>query len=453
MMEKPFHWKLVLVLFGFLSLVLHSADAQTGLTFRELKSRLSPYFPEEMIWDVQHQLPAREDYRIWGWDVGDYSGDGYPDLALCFRKASEKQRIVEVVLFVDIEGFLVAVAQFQKTFVQLPIEVGVAIKDSVCYIVNRQTQQSWSIQGYQFRNGALMLIEEIKSIEQPQTIYRYVQNFQRLEVSEQWVEKKSGALQADTSSFILPVYQRFQILPPGLMNTVHITSVDNVPEGAFYWAGPEDCSYQYSAVYYRDYLYLLIHVVDDTLVVPRNTDDATERIEFWVEPSSFREIDLHKPITQQFREEDGGEKTESGLMIFEIFPGDFLAIQPSVRVQSLQPLDSFQLEAMKDVRIAAKRTEDGYQVKIRIPFQVFGFLSSPVQEKNFTAFRAAIVVADMDNRFRPEETTKVVSSKNFDPLQPATYSVFCLIPPQMYYGEYRNLYTDVLIARLEELGF
>jgi len=147
--------------------------AQQGMRFVELKQRLLPYFAEEMIWDIHKQLPQREDYRIWGWDVGDFSGDHYPDVAISIKRASQKKKIAEVLLFVDIDGFLVEVGQFQKPYTQLPIEVGVAIKDTTCYIVSRQSSAYWQVSGYRFLHGTLITVMQMSSREQKGEIYRY----------------------------------------------------------------------------------------------------------------------------------------------------------------------------------------------------------------------------------------------------------------------------------------
>ena len=82
-----------------------SVQAQSGMQFDELQPKLQPYFADELIGDVRDALPQGADYRIWGWDVGDFTGDGYNDLALSIHVLGTRKRMCQVYLFGDIDGF------------------------------------------------------------------------------------------------------------------------------------------------------------------------------------------------------------------------------------------------------------------------------------------------------------------------------------------------------------
>ena len=126
----------------FLFLIVFSVKtySQNGMTFEELNSKIATYFDEALIKDVQKLLPEGDNYRIWGWDVGDFSNDGYYDLAFAVRKFGVGNRKVDVYLFCDIEGYLVKVGQYEKDFFEIPLEVGIVIKDNVCYITQKEKQ-------------------------------------------------------------------------------------------------------------------------------------------------------------------------------------------------------------------------------------------------------------------------------------------------------------------------
>ncbi|MGA2298584.1 MAG: hypothetical protein ABSG15_13645, partial [FCB group bacterium] len=66
------------------------------MRFAELAKKLEPYYDEDMIADIKKQLPQGSDYSIWGWDIGDYSGDGNNDLAVSIKIAGEKKRVSQV---------------------------------------------------------------------------------------------------------------------------------------------------------------------------------------------------------------------------------------------------------------------------------------------------------------------------------------------------------------------
>ena len=83
--------------------------AQSGMTFEEFTPKLQPYFAEELISDVKDAMPQGAEFRVWGWDVGDFTGDGYNDLALSVNILGTRKKECHVYLFGDIDGFLVKV--------------------------------------------------------------------------------------------------------------------------------------------------------------------------------------------------------------------------------------------------------------------------------------------------------------------------------------------------------
>src|SRR5579883_98560 len=101
--------RLALMLFTITGLSL-SARAQEGMTFDDFVPKLSEAFNHEMIEDIRLKLPDPKTYKIWGYDAGDYSGDGYPDCALSIQILGEGEQLVHVYFFVDDEGVLKNVA-------------------------------------------------------------------------------------------------------------------------------------------------------------------------------------------------------------------------------------------------------------------------------------------------------------------------------------------------------
>ncbi|MFY8161917.1 MAG: hypothetical protein ACOVNU_11350, partial [Candidatus Kapaibacteriota bacterium] len=106
---------------------------QAGMKFPEFAEKLEQYYDAALIADLRKSLP-QTDYAIWGWDVGDFSGDGFTDVAFAVRIRGDKKNRVVVYLFVDIEGYLTQVGQFSYSYVELPLENGVVIKQNTCYL-------------------------------------------------------------------------------------------------------------------------------------------------------------------------------------------------------------------------------------------------------------------------------------------------------------------------------
>ena len=109
-------------------------------------------------------MPQGAKYRIWGWDVGDYTGDGYNDLAdldlhpwiaqerMCCPPACGHRWLHDEHWFVHRVGF-----------VDFPLEVGVVVKENTCYIVQKKRSEYWQMKGYRYVDGSVVLVDEFVS--------------------------------------------------------------------------------------------------------------------------------------------------------------------------------------------------------------------------------------------------------------------------------------------------
>ena len=106
---------------------------------------------------------------------------------------------------------------------------------------------------------------------------------------------------------------------------------------------------------------------------------------------------------------------------------------------------------MRLMKAVSRKTDTGYLVKVRIPFAVLGLEGAPV-ENDIAALGCTIVVHDIDNGYRPEETTEIATSV-FNPKDPTSYGELLFIPRDKHYGVEHNVYLDDVIERLDEVGF
>ena len=150
-MKKIFYISVFILIFSssFLS-------SQSGMRFEELTKRIEQYFAEPLIQDVKEQLPQGTDYRIWGWDVGDFSGDSYNDLALSVKLSGDKKKTNYVFLFVDLDGYLTKISELPFDYVEMPSEIGVVIRYGICNITKKLEKFNWIIRGFKFDNGVLI---------------------------------------------------------------------------------------------------------------------------------------------------------------------------------------------------------------------------------------------------------------------------------------------------------
>ncbi len=426
--------------------------AQSGMEFSDFKRKIEPYFAEELIEDLRNTMPQGAQYRIWGWDVGDFSGDGFYDIAFSVNILGTRKRECVVYLFIDNDGFLVNIARYPLQYVDLPLEVGVVIKEGACFVTQKRKSEAWSIKGYQYRDGAVVHFDEFVSDRMESYGHESYRNYRDLETKERFVGPKND-LAFETSYLTIPCYRRGRQVYAGYASDVTVGQIANVHDGAFYWTGPEDGSFTAKTVFDDDYLYLRIDVRDSTVVTGWCDTCAADRFEIWVDATP---PDPKSGSRYVLQDGDGRLKfrteSDSGLYAFSIRIGDFADVRPTIKVRTTDDLEPQQQEAVSSVRVVTALRSDGYVIKVRIPFVLLGYDRVPVDETFITELGCTLALYDVDNEFRPEEASLIATSP-IGVLNPASYGAIRFVPDTKWYGETTNIYVDAVMSYLRDLGF
>ncbi|OGU15307.1 MAG: hypothetical protein A2X61_12465 [Ignavibacteria bacterium GWB2_35_12] len=431
---------------------LSNSFSQGGMRFPELEKKLEPYFAEDLIDDIKKQLPQGSDYSIWGWDVGDFSGDGFNDVALTIKISAEKKKTSHVYFFVDIDGFLTNLTEIPFDYVELPLEIGVTIRSNICFITSKIKQFNWIIRGYTFRNGTLILNEEFTTKRIKDFTHETHEDFSTLKNTEKYIKTIKNESRFYSDYLSIPCYQRGRNIYEGYASQVYDNYTTYVIKGAYYWSGEDDCSFWVSSAYDQEYIYMTIKIKDDNVVYDYYDFIPADNIEIWldIKPPDNNEKDIVEALQNKNSLKTDEEK---GIFNFKISLGDFLEKKAFVReVSSSDKLYKFQKEASAWIKASSSLSSDGYIVKFRIPLLLFGFDGPPIEEKKLTRFGCTVVVHDIDNRYRPEEETQIATS-NFNPSESNTYGALFLVPQDMWYGEMLNIYRDEILKHLTELGY
>ncbi|RPI66533.1 MAG: hypothetical protein EHM43_11250 [Ignavibacteriae bacterium] len=429
-----------------------SASAQSGMTWEELTPKLAPYFDEELVADVERMMPKGAKYRIWGWDVGDFTGDGYNDLAISVNILGTRKKECLVHLFADIDGFLVNVADFPVPYVDLPLEVGVVIKDVTCYVVQKHRAEHWIMRGYRYWQGSVILVDEFVSNTVEKFDHEGYRNYQTLRTRERYITQ-DGRPAFVTEYATIPVYERGRQVFAGIVPDVRAGAINDVREGSFWWKGASDASFNARMVYDDQYLYLHVAVKDSDVVTGWCDTCPADRMEVWFDVATPKEVGGSRYITSLKGSKLAvRSESDTGLYAFAVKIGDFMDIRPTVKVRTTDELDPVQDAALEQIRVITAPRVDGYHVKVRVPFEVLGFSQPPVEDDELVEMGATIMVFDVDNEFRPEETT-VIATSAISPLDPSTYGAIRFIPEGRLYGETSNIFADAVFGVLRELGF
>ncbi len=441
---------IIYILFFFT--IANTSFAQSGMTFSDLSKRLEPYFDEEMINDVKTQLPKDSKYKIWGWDVGDFSGDSYSDLAITIKLSSDKQKIAHVYLFVDLEGYLTNVTEFKYHYFELPIEIGVVIRYNNCYITKKIKKYNWFIKSYQFDNGVLILNEDYETEQKNKYTHQKTINYSSLQTIDKYIVTNNNDLALYSNYLTIPSYLRSRMIFTGHQTQAFSNYIDYVDKGAYYWNGDKDCSFYVSSAYDDQYLYMTVTVNDDKITQPLCDTCISDYIEVWFDVSP-KTLNGNRLVEKKGNKLYFRKKGKRGIFSFKIFPGDFKSKRPYLKdVSTTDDLYNFQKDEINRIKCVSALKDSAYIIKFKIPFLLFGYDGPPIKDNSLSKLGCTVVVNDIDNEFRPEEETRIATSI-FDPKNPATFGDLVFVPQDKWFGSVINVYKNNLVKFLTENGY
>lgn len=436
------------LLLGFLLFSADDARAQESITFEKLAELLDPYFAPELVADVKKALPGTP-FDVWGFDVGDYSADGYNDLIVSVRLKNDRKSEMQIFYFVDIEGILEVVRQETAKFFELPIEVGVTIGDGNAYLVFKRGEYNWEIYGRRYRDGVVMLVDRYTTDRNLALTHEQYRNYQTLECYDRFLRVRDDQELFRTDFLAIPSYRRGRHISAGFAQTVTAASSAYLVDGAYYWRGDGDLRIHARSAWDAQYLYYNI-IVDDDEVVPVSTaeDGIGDGVEIWLDMYGYGDR-----LTTGSRKQDFRMTSDTNIYGLSISLGDLADKEPGVEISTTNLFDDVQTRATSKVRAVASRVDSGWSLKVRIPFALFGYQTAPIDENNLLEVGSTVIVRDIDNQWRPEEETVMATSRNFNSAKPATFGAIMLVPPALHYGESENIFLDEVKERLQEIGY
>ena len=460
--------KSIFIVIVILLLSTFSAQAQSGKKFAEFANQLSSYFDRPMIDDIKSQLPLNGDYKVWGWDVGDFSGDGFVDCAFAIKLRSDKKKRMHVYLFADIDGYLKKIGHYPLYYVELPLEIGVSISHNQCGITTKSKKYCWDINTYSYSQGVVIHNETFSTKRIGDLTYERTKNYINLTNVEKYLYTKSGdiAFLRDYSTVLS--YPRGKQIFKGYAKENFINKTDYVYDGAWYWEGDEDLSYNISSAYDNEYIYFTIKVKDDKVIV-RSCENCivesndgklsktcdtcfADHINMWVDIYTPFKKNENRFMSIKNNRIKFRNSVERNVTRFTIYPGDFYSNEAIIEIATNDFLDSYQRFDTRKLKASANLTEDGYIIKFRTPFSILGFDGCPAYGNKTAEIGTAFCVVDYDNKFRPHEKTEMANSP-FKPHNPTTYASLLILPYSSWYGASNNIFEMEMLQALREYGF
>jgi hypothetical protein len=435
-------------LLSLLFLVLIPSQVQAlseySISFEEFKKRLEGVFTEEQFKDLRAHLP--EEFEIWGYDVGDFSGDKESDLAISVKRKDLKGNKVQVFFFISNGPEFIEASTLQVGYFEIPIEVGFTIEHGICFMTSKERDHHWFITGYTFHNGSFILVDRFEvgrqsiGADNKAEIGREVyDNYQTLASKESFFNVANGKLFLSAHYYTFPAYRTTRKPLPDFVTSLQDTSGKYFVSGKENWGGPRDLSFSAKLACDDSALYCLVNVIDDSLVLGNPDVTDGDCVDLWFDLKATR-INPFSAAAPNFR-----LQPDSNVMSMSISPGDFKGKRPRVDLTLRRDLTDLQQHGIKTIGVVSTKRAGGYALRIRIPFSLFGD-TKPPSVLGFT-----IDVNDVDGSNGDVKKTRLATSQLRD-WDPSTFGLLRFIPERESYGEVRNLFIEGLLKRIRDVG-
>jgi hypothetical protein len=431
--------------FPFVLLTSRSpAFSDYSISFEEFKNKLKGVFTEEQFKDLRTYLP--EQFEIWGYDVGDFSGDGNLDLAISVKPKSMNEKKVQVFFFVNNGPEFIEASTLQVGYFEIPIEVGFTIEHGICYMTSKEKEHNWFITGYTYHSGSFVLVDRFEvgrqslGADSTAEIGREVyDNYQTLASREDFFNVSNGKLFLGAYYYTFPVYRTTRKPLPDFVTCLQDTSGKYFVSGKENWGGPKDLSFSAKLTYDDSALYCFVNVTDDSIVLGKPEITDGDCVSLWLDLRPTR-INHSSGAAPNFRLQPDGN-----VMSMSISPGDFRANRPRVLLLLRKDPSDLQKQGIKLISVISTKRVDGYSLRVRIPFCLFGDTKPPVV-LGFT-----MEVNDVD-RNNGDAMKTVLATSQLRDWDPSTFGVLRFIPARGSYGEVRNLSMEKLLKRIQDVG-
>lgn len=470
-----------------LTLMIGSSELHAqGMPIDSLKARLMAELKiNDALDQLRGQISNYENMRVWGMAIGDFSNDAVPDLAISLYdiKGGVAQRFVSVRLFQNQGGKLVPMMTRSAQYFESPIEVGLAIDNSVVSIIQKTGENSWFQEGYTIQFGDVILtdrfdtesqtVQTVKG-QQPRNFGRQIsRNYENLFTREMYFGGATGESLLSAEYYTFPAYNRLRSIYPGYGTWMMDTSTRFILEGKGLRRDPSDLSIAKGLAGYDDeYLYISLSINDDYLSGGNNNLSSNDRITLWLDTylKGERVVKSRKGGTLAFR-----DALDSFLYSVTIPLASLPGRIEHITYTSVAPLNSAQQESAKLIRAqydhdtATGNRLTGYTMRVRIPWGFLGFESNPVslyetrapqvagmlesnEKEESPIFGLTALVQDVDDPNRPNEVT-VQATSAFRQGDPSSFGALDLKPSTQFYGRVYSTFLPQLKQSLLEAGF
>lgn len=404
-----------------------------------LADALGGIFSREKIATILSKLPPKS--KIFGYDVGEYSGDDGMDVVLSAMRDDAPRRTIDVHFFInDGPGFRL-LRTLTRRYVLEPIEVGFSIDHGVCHVTEKTGDYGWRITGYSavggnFRRSSEWTTERMRVGARVTGVgYERSYSYETLLAEEHYYGANTGKSFLRQRYYDLPVFPAALSLPDDMPTEAGDTTGLMISAGGSSWHGSDDCQLFVSARFDSSTVMFRVRVHDDRLLHHADPDSA-DHLDLWFDLSRRNRV---RPDGTRQRY---ARRTEFGV---RILMGDGGSHTPVVDLLGTDLVQRY--GAQVDVRRVEIR--DAYQTSefvIRLPRALF--------EERGTLLAAGFVCAyhDVDHPANLRWVTVASTAREYVPGRPETFGRLHFVADPVHAYEWENIRAAALAAKLRRAG-
>lgn len=379
-----------------------------SLDYTRFSQVLRRHMSEVLVQDIISKLPSNS--KVYGFDVGDITGDSLADVMLSIRPDEARTRELEILVFVRVGERMERAATLRKRYVGEPIEVGFAVEDGVCRITQKLAEYAWNITGYTVADLVFQETDAWNTHRVAAPGYaaygvETVDDYRTLRATETYYRLADARTVHRSRYRTIPAFPAGRSIPPMLVRTLVEDDARGILSGSSSWFGTDDCALSVEAWWDSTVVTLAVAVDDERLLAPGSA--AGDRLELHLDLSGKPRIAASgKP-----RRFAADEHVALVLAMHDDGTVPRLAVASDVSERLATALGA--------CSVTRSAGSDGRQhVVIRIPASIL---------PNRTAVPCTIVYRDHDNPDHPDWVTVRATSENFEPDDPGSYGRLDLV--------------------------
>ncbi|MDT8323064.1 MAG: hypothetical protein RRA94_03050 [Bacteroidota bacterium] len=418
---------------------LPAAVEGDSLEFPGFSRALEKIFSPEKIQTILSKLPAN--CKIYGFDVGDYSGDDGMDVVLSTRAENARSREMQVHFFVNDGAGFRRVQVLERHFVLEPIEVGFSIERGRALVTEKTGDFGWRMTGYAVRDHVFQRVDEWGTDRmsyrgrETGVAWERTRDYRTQLIDEHFFGANTKRSFLRHRYYDLPVFPDGVELPKPLPAEVGDESALMIVRGGSSWHGPEDCSISVSGRYDSAEVVLALRVHDDRLLYNTDADSSDYAA-------------LYFDLSRNTRLRPGGSaqqyspNTQFGLVLLM---GDGEAHGPVVELRGAKLAG----EHGAAISVDMQRIPVAFQqflFTIRLPRALFADGAS-LPPAGFAA-----VYHDVDYPAHLHWVSVASTARGYEEKRPETYGKLHFVRDFRAEWEWDNLATRDLTRQLKEAG-